>query len=80
MNRFLAGGLAAIALISGGLLLWQGQAQQEVEIPAPPPPEQVQAPEGLPEAGLDAPKYGAAPPYTAKSRQVEPRGETLQPL
>lgn len=65
MKKFLAGGLAAIAAISGGLWFWQGQAAKEkVAIPAPPPPEEVDinAPLELPKAGPGAPRFGAAPP------------------
>lgn len=60
MRRFLAGGVGALLLVSGGLWLWQGQASQENEIPALPPPTALA--EGLPVAGAGAPAFGAAPP------------------
>ena len=64
MKKFLAGGLAAIAAITGGLWFWQGQAAQEkTAIPAPPPPEEESdAPLELPKAGPGAPRFGPAPP------------------
>lgn len=64
MNKFLAGGLAAILAVSGGLWLWQGQAAKEkTAIPAPPPPsEDSAAPLELPKAGPGAPRFGPAPP------------------
>ena len=38
MGRFLAGALACFLLVSGGLLMWQGRAQQPpAGLPAPPP-------------------------------------------
>lgn len=60
MRRFLAGGAGALLLVAGGLWLWQGQAAQDDAIPAMPPPAAIA--EGLPEAGADAPAFGAAPP------------------
>jgi Ca2+-binding EF-hand superfamily protein len=60
MRRFLAGGLGALLLVTGGLWLWQGQASREIEIPAAPPPTMI--PDKLPEAGPNAPAFGAAPP------------------
>lgn len=60
MRRFLAGGVGALLLVSGGLWLWQGQASQENEIPAAPPPAALA--EGLPVAGAGAPAFGSAPP------------------
>jgi hypothetical protein len=64
MKKFLAGGLAAIAAITGGLWFWQGQAAQEkTAIPAPPPPEEESnLPLELPKAGPGAPRFGPAPP------------------
>ncbi len=60
MRRFLAGGIGALLLVSGGLWLWQGHASQENEIPAAPPPSALA--EGLPQAGTGAPAFGSAPP------------------
>jgi hypothetical protein len=65
MNKFLAGGLAAIATGSAGFWLWQSQAAQEkTDIPAPPPPSEMAmtTPEELPKAGPGAPRFGPAPP------------------
>jgi hypothetical protein len=60
MRRFLAGGLGALLLVAGGLWLWQTQASQENAIPAVAPPPALA--DKLPEAGPDAPAFGAAPP------------------
>ncbi|MFN3618853.1 hypothetical protein [Sphingorhabdus sp.] len=60
MQRVLIGGVAALLMAGAGLLFWQIAANQESVIPAPPPP----APQSdrLPEAALDAPAFGPAPP------------------
>jgi hypothetical protein len=60
MRRFLAGGVGALLLVTGGLWLWQGQASQDNPIPAPPPPAAIF--DALPEAAADAPAFGPAPP------------------
>lgn len=60
MLRFLAGGLGALLLVTGGLWLWQTQAYEETPIPAMPPPATV--PDKLPEASPGAPAFGPAPP------------------
>lgn len=60
MRRFLAGGVGALLLVTGGLWLWQGQASQDNPIPAPPPPAAIS--DALPEAAADAPAFGPAPP------------------
>jgi hypothetical protein len=60
MQRFLAGGIGALMLVSGGLWLWQTQAYQENETPAMPPP--AAQPDKLPEAAANAPAFGAPPP------------------
>jgi len=60
MRRFLAGAGGALLLVSAGLWFWQGQAAQQNPIPAAPPP--VATSDALPEAGKDAPAFGAAPP------------------
>ena len=60
MRRFLAGGVAALMLVTGGLWLWQGQASQQNPIPAPPPPAVIS--DALPEAAANAPAFGPAPP------------------
>ncbi len=60
MRRFLAGAGGALLLVSTGLWFWQGQAAQENAIPAAPPPAALA--DALPEAGKNAPAFGAAPP------------------
>jgi hypothetical protein len=80
MNRIIIGGVLALASVTGGLIFWQGWAAREVTIPAPPPPQleedEVLEAEGLPEAGKNAPRYGAAPPLppeAAKASREEAR-------
>lgn len=60
MRRFLAGGLGALLLVTGGLWLWQTQAYEENHIPAMPPPAAL--PDKLAEASPGAPAFGPAPP------------------
>ncbi len=60
MKRFIAGGVIAIALASGGLLFWQSRASSVIAIPKPPPPAPPEDGLPLPEDG--APLYGARPP------------------
>ena len=60
MQRMLIGGVAALFMAGGGLLVWQGTANQPSLIPAPPPPAVIS--DTLPEAGANAPAFGPAPP------------------
>lgn len=60
MQRMLIGGVAALFMAGGGLLVWQGMANQPSLIPAPPPPAAIS--DKLPEAGADAPAFGPPPP------------------
>jgi hypothetical protein len=60
MQRMLIGGIAALCMASGGLLVWQSLAKQPSLIPAPPPPELMS--DTLPVAATDAPAFGPAPP------------------
>lgn len=60
MQRMLIGGVAALFMAGGGLLIWQSMANQPSLIPAPPPPAAIS--DRLPEAGSDAPAFGIAPP------------------
>jgi hypothetical protein len=60
MQRMLIGGVAALFMAGGGLLVWQGMANQPSLIPAPPPPAAIS--DKLPEAGADAPAFGRPPP------------------
>ena len=68
MTKFFAGACAALIMISAGLYLWTGNAQDQILIPdAPPPPEAVTA--GLPtDIPSDAPKFGNAPPTPPQAR------------
>ncbi|WP_295495033.1 hypothetical protein [Sphingorhabdus sp. EL138] len=60
MQRMLIGGVAALLMACGGLLVWQSMANQPSLIPAPPPPTVLS--DKLPEAAGDAPAFGPAPP------------------
>ena len=60
MQRILIGGVAALFMAGGGLLVWQGMANQPSLIPAPPPPAAIS--DKLPEAGADSPAFGPPPP------------------
>jgi hypothetical protein len=60
MQRMLIGGVAALFMAGGGLLIWQSMANQPSVIPAPPPPAAIS--DRLPEAESDAPAFGIAPP------------------
>ncbi|MFC4292039.1 hypothetical protein ACFOWX_06380 [Sphingorhabdus arenilitoris] len=70
MNRFLAGGLAALALAGGGLIFWQTQAQQEIELPPPPPPAADEDGDVLPVPASNAPQFGPAPPTPPKAAKA----------
>ena len=60
MQRMLIGGIAALCMAGGGLLVWQSLAKQPSLIPAPPPPELMS--DTLAVAATDAPAFGPAPP------------------
>lgn len=65
MGRVLAGGMAALLLVAGGLFWWQGRATSEPAPRAmngPPLPAEVDA---LPEGDPDA--VGKAPPMPAEA-------------
>lgn len=58
MGRFLAGSMAALLLVAGGLFWWQGRASNQampLAVSAPPPPQIEALPEGDPDAVGDAP-------------------------
>jgi hypothetical protein len=67
VQKFVAGGLAAIALTGSGLLFWQLQAQEEVILPPPPPTEII---EGLPVPDENAATRGAPPPNPPEALKV----------
>ena len=60
MGRFLAGGIAALAVMAAGLWLWRSYAGLENPIPAAPPPAMIS--EDLPTAKPGAPAFGTPPP------------------
>gem|GEM_PF-4829204 len=60
MQRMLIGGVAALCMAGGGLLVWQSMATEPSLIPAPPPPAAIS--DTLPVAGSDAPNFGPAHP------------------
>jgi hypothetical protein len=60
--RFLAGAFAAMLMMTGAFLIWQGQAQDGPELP-PPPPEAATPPAMIVQEPL------VAPEATPKSRE-----------
>jgi len=70
MKKFAAGAAGMMLMMTAGLFIWMGAQGQEVAIPdAPPPPEQAE-PEGLPEADIEAPAFGRAPPTPPKAHKA----------
>lgn len=74
MGRLLAGGMAALLMVAGGLFWWQGRAWTEPAPQfdsAPPPPPQVAAlPEGDPDAVGEAPPMpGEASPQSREQKR-----------
>jgi hypothetical protein len=70
----LIGGVGALFMAGGGLLIWQSMANQPSVIPAPPPPAVIS--DKLPIAGADAPAFGPAlptPPEAPKASREEMR-------
>src|SRR5690606_26161029 len=65
MTRLLAGGMAALLLVAGGLFWWQGRARSgplpQALVGPPPPPAVEDLPEGDPDA------VGKAPPMPAEA-------------
>ena len=37
MQRFVAGAVAGLLLVTGGILIWQGHAERQAQLPPPPP-------------------------------------------
>jgi hypothetical protein len=71
MNRTLLGAGAAIALLLGGFLVWQGvsRAPETIAEGLPPPSDEAPGtPVGLPEGDPDA--RGAPPPELPRATQV----------
>ncbi|ALR21594.1 MULTISPECIES: EF-hand domain-containing protein [Sphingobium] len=74
MTRLLAGGMAALLLVAGGLFWWQGQAGNaplpQALIGPPPPPEVEELPEGDPGAvGKAPPMPGEASPQSREQKR-----------
>lgn len=74
MGRILAGGMAALLLVAGGLFWWQGRADRaplpQLAAAAPPPPAVEALPEGDPDAVGDAPPMpGEASPQTREQKR-----------
>ncbi|EQB03966.1 hypothetical protein FHS51_000093 [Sphingobium wenxiniae] len=65
MTRILAGAMAALLLVAGGLFWWQGRARSgplpQALVGPPPPPAVEDLPEGDPDA------VGKAPPMPAEA-------------
>lgn len=65
MGRLLAGGMAALLLVAGGLFWWSGQASSDpapqLALAALPPPAVESLPEGDPDS------VGTAPPMPAEA-------------
>lgn len=60
MQRVVIGGVASLLMAGAGLVFWQTAANQPSIIPPPPPPAAIS--DKLPQAGIDAPAFGPAPP------------------
>lgn len=74
MGRLLAGGMAALLLVAGGLFWWQGRADTapvpQLAIGPPPPAAPESLPEGDPDAMGDAPPMpGAASPQSREQKR-----------
>ena len=65
MGRFLAGVLSCLLLVTGGILFWQGRAQQPT-FPAPPPSRLAAAANATP---IMLRPIGAAPSADPKSKE-----------
>lgn len=74
MGRMLAGGMAALLLVAGGLFWWQGRADNvpapQLALAAPPPPAVESLPEGDPDAVGEAPPMpGEASPQSREEKR-----------
>ncbi|MGL5838973.1 MAG: hypothetical protein ACRCY3_10780 [Sphingorhabdus sp.] len=68
MKRVLAGAGIALIASSLGYWGWQSWAAPDIIIPLPPPEES--APQALPMAAVDAPKFGAPPPEPPRASKL----------
>src|SRR3546814_8057674 len=74
VERVLGGAIAALLLAAGGLLWWQGQANNEPVphplVGSPPPPAVDALPEGDPDASREAPPMpGEASPQSREQKR-----------
>lgn len=60
-SKYLIGGIIAILALSAGLFIWQSNANPPLAIPNEPLPEPALI-DRLPQANVDAPQVGDAPP------------------
>lgn len=74
MGRVLAGGMAALLMVAGGLFWWQGRADRaplpQLALASPPPPQIEPLPQGDPDAVGDAPPMpGEASPQSREEKR-----------
>lgn len=69
MSKYLIGGTIAILALSAGLFLWQSNASPPLAIPDEPPPQPDTVIE-IPEAAIDAPQVGDAPPTPPRASKL----------
>lgn len=70
MRKFVAGAVATLLIMAGGLFLWIGAQGEDNLIPAPPPeppPTAADDADILPSAQLDADMVGPPPPTPPKA-------------
>ncbi len=68
MQKYIAGAVATMLMLSAGFFFWIGAQEQQFELPdAPPPPEQVTDENGLPKAADNEIEEGPAPPTPPKA-------------
>lgn len=66
MNRFVAGAVAGLVMVSAGLFWWQGRAEQQRAAAPVPVSASSTYDESLPEGNENA--FGAAPPMPPEAR------------
>ncbi len=69
MNRFVAGAVAGLLLVSAGLFWWQGRAEQQRAVAPTPVSSPSTYDETLPEGSENA--FGAAPPMPPEAREED---------